>query len=90
MVLGPDVYALVASNQVAKGDVLTVAQLAGVMGAKHTATLIPLCHNIPLSRVHVALRLAPATHAVEVEATGDAARQSRCVRDWRGAAFCCK
>ena len=63
-----------ALPQVAKGDVLTVAQLAGVMGAKHTATLIPLCHNIPLSRVHVELRLAPEAHAVEVEATGACAR----------------
>ena len=40
----------------------------GVMGAKHTAALIPLCHNIPLSRVHVALALAPEAAAVDVRA----------------------
>jgi len=54
----PDaVYALVAANASAKGDVLTVAQLAGIMGAKWTSTLIPLCHPLPLTKVdvHVAL-----------------------------------
>lgn len=43
------------------------------MGAKHTATLIPLCHNITLSKVGVELRLAPEAHAVDIEAT------ARCV-----------
>ena len=40
-----------------KGDVLTVAQLAGIMGAKQTATLIPLCHPLPLTHVDVGLTL---------------------------------
>ncbi len=35
----------------AKGNVLTTSQLAGIMAAKHTSSLIPLCHNIPLSKV---------------------------------------
>jgi molybdenum cofactor biosynthesis enzyme len=43
--------ALLQGNQMQKGDVLRVAQLAGVMGAKHTALLIPLCHNLFLSKV---------------------------------------
>jgi hypothetical protein len=42
---------LLQGNQLQKGDVLRVAQLAGVMGAKHTALLIPLCHNLFLSKV---------------------------------------
>jgi molybdenum cofactor biosynthesis enzyme len=42
---------LLQSNQMAKGDVLRVAQLAGIMGAKQTSNLIPLCHNIFLSKV---------------------------------------
>lgn len=49
--LGQHAYQLVEANQLKKGDVLTVAQLAGIMGAKHTSLLIPLCHNIFLSKV---------------------------------------
>ncbi|PNG70829.1 Molybdenum cofactor biosynthesis protein 1, partial [Tetrabaena socialis] len=45
-----EAYSAVAANSCAKGDVLTVAQLAGIMGAKATASLIPLCHNIPISK----------------------------------------
>lgn len=138
--LGPEVFDLVARNQMKKGDVLTVAQLAGawgaigarrrqaagpavlcfrgslssrqlpsrrvgavlerraqliwprrrpdlpawlpprpclaprracagVMGAKHTSTLIPLCHNILLSKVHVALALEPRAAAVDITAS---------------------
>lgn len=69
VVLGPEVFDLVARNQMKKGDVLTVAQLAGVMGAKHTSTLIPLCHNILLSKVHVALALEPRAAAVDITAS---------------------
>lgn len=69
VLLGRRVFDLVASNQLAKGDVLTVAQLAGVMGAKHTSALIPLCHNILLSRVHVDLALNAGAAAVDVTAT---------------------
>jgi cyclic pyranopterin monophosphate synthase len=54
------VHALVASHAAAKGDVLTVAQLAGIMGAKWTATLIPLCHPVALTSIAVDLRLRPA------------------------------
>ncbi|KIZ03156.1 molybdenum cofactor synthesis 1 [Monoraphidium neglectum] len=50
VLLGPEAFALVQSNSIKKGDVLTVAQLAGVMGAKHTALLIPLCHSLLLSK----------------------------------------
>jgi cyclic pyranopterin monophosphate synthase len=69
VLLGPDVFRLVAANRLAKGDVLTVAQLAGIMGAKHTASLIPLCHPITLSSVSVELALAPAEHAVDITAS---------------------
>lgn len=68
VVLGAEVYALVASNSIAKGDVLTVAELAGIMGAKHTSLLIPLCHNISLTYVDVKLRLLEAEHAVGITA----------------------
>ena len=64
--LGAHAFKLVAANQVAKGDVLTVAQLAGIMGAKHTALLIPLCHPLSLSCVDVQLSLDPQRDCIQV------------------------
>jgi cyclic pyranopterin phosphate synthase len=52
-----------------KGDPLTVAQLAGIMGAKHTALLIPLCHPLSLTHIAVALHADAAAHAIRVEAS---------------------
>ena len=52
-----------------KGDVLAVAQLAGIMGAKRTADLIPLCHPLPLSSVQVELHLDESELAVVITAT---------------------
>ncbi|KAG2436010.1 hypothetical protein HYH02_011722 [Chlamydomonas schloesseri] len=63
-----DAYEAVAANSMKKGDVLKVSQLAGIMGAKATANLIPLCHNIPISKVDVQLSLEPATRSVAVRA----------------------
>jgi cyclic pyranopterin phosphate synthase len=48
---------LIRDNQIKKGDVLTVAELAGIQAAKQTWSLIPLCHNITLSKVEVQCRL---------------------------------
>ncbi|XP_078592979.1 molybdenum cofactor biosynthesis protein 1-like [Branchiostoma floridae x Branchiostoma japonicum] len=74
VMLGADAFALVKDNKMKKGDVLTVAQLAGIMAAKNTSNLIPLCHNIPISKVDVRLHLDPSQHAVhivsEVSTTG--------------------
>ncbi|KAM3930685.1 molybdenum cofactor biosynthesis protein 1 isoform 2-T2 [Leptodactylus fuscus] len=66
--LGPKVFSLVQSNQLKKGDVLTVAQIAGIQGAKLTAQLIPLCHNISLSQVKVSVSLDAATFTAVVTA----------------------
>ena len=52
-----------------KGDVLTIAQLAGIMGAKRTAELIPLCHPLPLNKVDVELTLDEEQSRVRVTAT---------------------
>lgn len=52
-----------------KGDVLGIAQLAGIMGAKRTADLIPLCHPLPLTSVKVELEPLPEASAVRVRAT---------------------
>ena len=61
--------ALVREGTAAKGDVLGVARLAGIMGAKRTADLIPLCHPLSLSKVSLDLRAEPETGRVEIEAT---------------------
>lgn len=57
----------IETHAIAKGDVLTVAQLAGVMAAKRTAELIPLCHPIPLTDVRVTLQPDPNIPGVRCE-----------------------
>ncbi|AHG91335.1 Molybdenum cofactor biosynthesis C, bacterial-type [Gemmatirosa kalamazoonensis] len=64
-----DALALVRENRVAKGDVLSVARIAGIMAAKRTSELVPLCHPLPLSSVVVDLQLDEALPGVRVEAT---------------------
>ena len=60
---------LIREGGVKKGDVLSVARLAGIMGAKRTPDLIPLCHPLSLSSVEVELALAEDAPAVEIAAT---------------------
>ncbi|KAM4054785.1 moaC family protein [Hirsutella rhossiliensis] len=60
---------LVAENQMKKGDVLAVARVAGIMAAKRTAELIPLCHPVAISRVTVEVEPAAGTAAIEIRAT---------------------
>ena len=60
---------LIRQGRVKKGDVLSVARLAGIMGAKQTAALIPLCHPLPLSAVSLDLSLDEAASAVRIRAT---------------------
>ena len=62
-------FRLVADQAVAKGDVLTVAKVAGTMAAKRTAELIPLCHPIGLDHVEVDTRLDEELPGVRVRAT---------------------
>jgi cyclic pyranopterin phosphate synthase len=69
VVMQPETLALIAARGMKKGDVLTVAQLAGIMGAKRTPDLIPLCHPLALSSVAVELSLDPEGPAVHIEAT---------------------
>jgi len=58
----------IAANSLKKGDVLAVARVAGIMAAKRTAELIPLCHPIPLTDVQVELVLDPTLPGVRAEA----------------------
>jgi cyclic pyranopterin phosphate synthase len=67
--MAPETLALIRSGGVKKGDVLTVAQLAGIMGAKRTPDLIPLCHPLALSSVKVELAIDEARSSVEIAAT---------------------
>lgn len=67
--VGERLTALIAANELSKGDVLSVAQLAGIMGAKQTSQLIPLCHNIALSSVRVHATLLESQQCVRLVAT---------------------
>jgi len=69
VLVSPATMALIQAGGMKKGDVLAVAQLAGIMGAKRTPDLIPLCHPLTLTSVKVTLSLAPERNAVEIEAT---------------------
>ncbi|SDG38763.1 MULTISPECIES: cyclic pyranopterin monophosphate synthase MoaC [Thalassobaculum] len=64
-----ETIALIRDGGVKKGDVLSVARLAGIMGAKRTPDLIPLCHPLALTSVKVALTIDEARDAVDIEAT---------------------
>ena len=66
--MAPETLERIAQRGFKKGDVLAVAQLAGIMGAKRTADLIPLCHPLPLSSVQVELTLDEGTSSVAITA----------------------
>ena len=66
--MSQDTLNTVKSGGLKKGDVLSVAQLAGIMGAKQTAHLIPLCHPLALSHVDVQLTLNEADCAIDIRA----------------------
>ena len=65
----PATLKLIATRKAAKGDVLAVAQLAGIMAAKKTPDLIPLCHPLALNSVEVKLSLDARRNTVDIEAT---------------------
>jgi cyclic pyranopterin phosphate synthase len=65
----PETIAIIQGGGVKKGDVLSIAQLAGIMGAKRTPDLIPLCHPLNLSSVKVNLSCDADRNAVDIEAT---------------------
>ena len=69
VVMRPETLALIREGTIKKGDVLSVAQLAGVMAAKRTAELIPLCHPLPLTQITVDLELDDELPGVQITAT---------------------
>jgi cyclic pyranopterin phosphate synthase len=60
---------IIKNGDAKKGDVLGIARTAGIMAAKKTADLIPLCHPLPIKNVNINLRIEPSNNSVEIEAT---------------------
>jgi len=69
VLMAPETMALIRDGGVKKGDVISVARLAGIMGAKKTPELIPLCHPLALEAIDVDLSLDPDRNAVDITAT---------------------
>ncbi|MGO1117507.1 cyclic pyranopterin monophosphate synthase MoaC [Rhodovibrionaceae bacterium A322] len=69
VIMQPETLALIQEGGFKKGDVLSVARLAGIMGAKRTPDLIPLCHPLALTSVKLDLGLEPERNAVTIAAT---------------------
>jgi cyclic pyranopterin phosphate synthase len=69
VIMAADTLTLITEGRAKKGDVLAVARLAGIMAAKKTPDIIPLCHPLALSKVSVELTPNPAENSVEIEAT---------------------
>lgn len=65
----PETLRLIREGAIKKGDVLTIARIAGIMAAKRTSELIPLCHPIPLTKIDVELTLDETASAVRIQAT---------------------
>ena len=69
VLVNKETFALIRSGGMKKGDVLTVAQIAGVMGAKRTPDLIPMCHPVIIDGIDLSLHLDEQRCSVEIEAT---------------------
>lgn len=65
----PETLALVKQGALAKGDVLAVSQVAGIMGAKRTPDIIPMCHPLLLSGIDVSFKINDQESKIEIEAT---------------------
>ena len=69
VLVNEETFSLIRSGGMKKGDVLTVAQIAGVMGAKRTPDLIPMCHPILMDGIDLSLSLNEDRRSVEIRAT---------------------
>lgn len=69
VLVSPETFELIKTGGMKKGDVLTVAQVAGVMGAKRTPDIIPMCHPISLTGIDLDLSLDEEKYSVEIKAT---------------------
>jgi cyclic pyranopterin phosphate synthase len=66
--MNPETFRMIMDKRIAKGDVLGVARVAGIMGAKRTADLIPMCHPLNITSVEVEFTPSPGKHKIEIEA----------------------
>ncbi len=69
VLMKPETLKLVSEGGISKGEVLSVARVAGIMAAKHTPSLVPMCHPLLLTHVEVDLRLDTDISAIEITAT---------------------
>ena len=76
VLVNAETFALIRSGGMKKGDVLTTAQIGGIMGAKRTSEIIPMCHNVPLSGVDIDFHMNEQTCAVEITATAKCSGQT--------------
>ena len=76
VLVNAETFALIRSGGLKKGDVLTTAQIGGIMGAKRTSEIIPMCHNVPLSGVDIDFQMNEADLAVEITATAKCCGQT--------------
>ncbi|WP_425078324.1 cyclic pyranopterin monophosphate synthase MoaC [Ruegeria denitrificans] len=67
--MASETFEIISEGRAKKGDVLGIARLAGIMGAKKTPDLIPLCHPLPVTKVAVELTLDPDLPGVRIQAT---------------------
>jgi cyclic pyranopterin phosphate synthase len=72
----PQTFRLIRDGAIKKGDVLTIARIAGIMAAKRTAELIPLCHPITLSKISVDIELDEEQHSVLIRSTAQTTGQT--------------
>ncbi len=68
VLLGDEAFQRVQDDDIQKGDVLTTAQIAGILGAKQTSQLIPLCHDVQIDGVDVEFTFDEDEHAIEIRA----------------------
>ena len=68
IVFPPEIYPKVLSQDLPKGDFLACARVAGILAAKKTSELIPLCHPLPISQVQIDFKFLPESHALEITA----------------------
>jgi cyclic pyranopterin phosphate synthase len=69
VIMQPETLQLIMAGNMKKGDVLTVAKIAGIQAAKRTSDLIPLCHPLPVNYIDVDCQPNPTTHSIDITAT---------------------
>ena len=76
ILLGKDTLALIGGNQIAKGNVLATARLAGIMADKKTGELIPLCHPLPITHCEVSFEIPASQDRIIITASAKIASQT--------------